>query len=232
MHDIEYILKRSKRLTGNINLRVKNGQVHVSAPFWISKKFIDDFVTSKQNWVIAALEKQKTKILAKKYADGEEHLFFGEPKVLVVSKTESFVRTSLIHESENFFLTIYKGYTDADYYLHAQRAFLSFYLEQLVAYLTDRVNYYCDLLGVEYTKIEVKKVSSIWGSCSAKNVLSFNRKLCLAPKEIIDYVVIHEVCHLRERNHSSRFWGLVRTYDKNYKQNRHWLHKNHLILDI
>jgi len=232
VHDIEYILKRNKRLTGNINLRVKNGQVHISAPFWISKKIIDDFVTSKKDWIIAALDKQKTKAAVKDYKEGDKHLFFGEQKTLIVTKTDSITRTSLVNESENFVLTIYKGYTDTDYYLHAQRAFLSFYLEQLIAYLTDRVNYYSEQLGVEYSKIEVKKVSSIWGSCSAKNVLSFNRKLCLAPKEIVDYVVIHEVCHLRERNHSSRFWGLVRTHDKNYKQNRHWLHQNHELLNI
>ena len=158
-------------------MRIKEGNIFVSAPFWISKKVIDDFIVSKKDW-------------------------------------------------------IQKAHSNSDYLAQAERAFISFYLEQLILYLTDRVNYYCEQLGVEYSKIEVKKVSSIWGSCSAKNVLSFNRKLCLAPKEIVDYVVIHEVCHLRERNHSSRFWGLVRTYDKNYKKNRHWLHQNHQLLNI
>jgi predicted metal-dependent hydrolase len=232
VHEIEYILKRNKRLTGNINLRIKDGQVIVSAPFWISKKVIDNFVASKQDWISKVLEKHKPVLRVKSYEDGEIHLFFGEPKNLKVIKSDSVVRTSLVHEAESFYLTIYNGHSSLDHFLHADRAFLSFYLEQLVSYLTERVNFYCQQLGVDYSKLEVKKVSSIWGSCSAKNVLSFNRKLALAPKEVVDYVVIHEVCHLRERNHSSRFWGLVRTYDKNYKQNRRWLHQNPQLLDI
>lgn len=232
MHSIEYTLKRNRRITGNINLRIKDGLVHVSAPFWVTKKAIDDFVTSKQNWILQALSKQKSSAVDKKYIDGENHLFFGENKSLKIAVSDSIIRTNIQIVEESIVLNIYKGHLRSDYTAHADRAFISFYLEQLIAYLTDRVNYYCDQLGVDYSKIEVKKVSSIWGSCSAKNVLSFNRKLCLAPKEIVDYVVIHEVCHLRERNHSSRFWGLVRNYDKNYKENRRWLHQNHKLLNI
>lgn len=213
-------------------MRIKEGNIFVSAPFWISKKVIDDFIVSKKDWIQKALSKQTPTANIKTYTDGETHLFFGEQKALNVQLSDKVIRTSLQHEEDKLTLKIYKAHSNSDYLAQAERAFISFYLEQLILHLTDRVNYYCEQLGVEYSKIEVKKVSSIWGSCSAKNVLSFNRKLCLAPKEIVDYVVIHEVCHLRERNHSSRFWGLVRTYDKNYKQNRHWLHQNHQLLNI
>lgn len=213
-------------------MRIKAGAIFVSAPFWISKKVIDDFIASKKDWIHKALSKQAPNASKKTYTEGELHLFFGEQKVLRVILSDNVIRTSLQQEEDKLILKIYKNHSGSDYLAQAERAFISFYLEQLILYLTDRVNYYCQQLGVEYSKIEVKKVSSIWGSCSAKNVLSFNRKLCLAPKQIVDYVVIHEVCHLRERNHSSRFWGLVRNYDKNYKQNRRWLHQNHQLLNI
>ncbi|PIP85683.1 hypothetical protein COW83_03000, partial [Candidatus Collierbacteria bacterium CG22_combo_CG10-13_8_21_14_all_43_12] len=75
-------------------------------------------------------------------------------------------------------------------------------------------------------------VSSIWGSCSPSNRLCFNRKLIMAPHEVVDYVVIHEVCHLVHRNHSSRFWGLVAKLDPKYKEHRRWLYRNHSLLSI
>lgn len=213
-------------------MRVKDGIVFVNAPFWVGKRAIDDFVNSKQDWINKALARQTADQKSKNYVDGEEHLLFGEQKILKVNKADSIVRTALVHEGENLVLTIYQGYISHNYISLAERAFMSFYQEQLIAYLTEKVNYYANQLNVDYRKIEIKKVSSIWGSCSAKNVLSFNRKLVQSPKEIIDYVVIHEVCHLKERNHSSRFWALVSRFDKNYKNHRRWLHQNGVKLDI
>ncbi len=78
-------------------------------------------------------------------------------------------------------------------------------------------------LGVAYTRITVRDQRSRWGSCSSKGVLSFNWRLVLAPHDVLDYVVVHEVCHLVEHNHGDCFWQLVERRRPRYRESRQWL---------
>jgi predicted metal-dependent hydrolase len=89
--------------------------------------------------------------------------------------------------------------------------------------VNDFADKYSKIIGVSFNKITVKKQRSIWGSCSTKRNLNFNLLLSLMPKEIIEYVVIHELCHLKEMNHSNKFWRLVKTYCKNCEYCKKWL---------
>lgn len=232
MPKIEYKILRTKRFTGSISIKIKNGEVVASAPFWVPKMAIDNFISEKSDWIIKSLKAQKPVEADKKYITGEKHLFFGKEYSLDIITVEKPIRTNVKNKDDRLVVEVYVGINKEKLAQEVQKALLHFYLEKGISYLTEKVNYYTNLLEVEYSKIEIKKVSSIWGSCSAKNVLSFNRKLVLAPLDIIDYVIVHEVCHLRERNHSSRFWGLVFKFDKNYKEHRKWLHLNHRLLTI
>ena len=78
-------------------------------------------------------------------------------------------------------------------------------------------------LGVAYTRIEIRDQRTRWGSCSTRGTLSFNWRLVLAPYDVLDYVVVHELCHIREPNHSSRFWSLVETRRPGWRAHRDWL---------
>lgn len=80
--------------------------------------------------------------------------------------------------------------------------------------------------GICFTKIKITNNKSKWGSCSSKGVLSFNWRLIFAPAYILEYVVIHEICHIREMNHSKKFWGLVERMCPNYKSAKLWLKEN------
>jgi predicted metal-dependent hydrolase len=81
-------------------------------------------------------------------------------------------------------------------------------------------------LGVEYERIQIRDQRTRWGSCSTRGTLSFNWRLVLAPFEVLDYVVVHELCHLREPNHSRRFWRLVETRRPDWRVQRDWLHEH------
>ena len=81
-------------------------------------------------------------------------------------------------------------------------------------------------LGVEPKLIQIRDQRSRWGSCSTRGTLSFNWRLVLAPFEVLDYVVVHELCHLREQNHSRRFWKLVETRRPDWRRQRDWLHEH------
>ena len=79
------------------------------------------------------------------------------------------------------------------------------------------------LIGVEYRRIRIGGQRTLWGSCSPRGTLSFNWRLVLAPPEVLDYVVVHELCHLRVPNHSRRFWELVERHRPHWRQQREWL---------
>jgi predicted metal-dependent hydrolase len=81
-------------------------------------------------------------------------------------------------------------------------------------------------LGVRWSRIEIRDQRSRWGSCSTRGNLSFNWRLVLAPFEVLDYVVVHELCHLREPNHSRRFWRLVESRRPDWRAHRDWLHEH------
>jgi predicted metal-dependent hydrolase len=83
-----------------------------------------------------------------------------------------------------------------------------------------------EALGVRYERIEIRDQRTRWGSCSTRGTLSFNWRLVLAPHEVLDYVVVHELCHLREANHSRRFWKLVETRRPDWRARRDWLHEH------
>jgi predicted metal-dependent hydrolase len=81
-------------------------------------------------------------------------------------------------------------------------------------------------LGVRYERIRIGDQRSRWGSCSSRGTLSFNWRLALAPATVLDYVVVHELCHLREPNHSRRFWALVEAARPGYRDARRWLREH------
>ena len=89
-----------------------------------------------------------------------------------------------------------------------------------------RVAYYAEKLGVSYGKITLRQQKTRWGSCSSEKNLNFNWKLILAPPEVLDYVVIHELCHLKEMNHSKAFWDEVGKVMPEYETYKLWLKEN------
>jgi len=103
-----------------------------------------------------------------------------------------------------------------------------FLKQAALEYLTERVAHYEEIYQLFSTKIETRKFTARWGSCDRQGVLKFNYQLMLLPKPIIDYIVVHEICHLKELNHGPRFWKLVAQEIPDYKNRRQWLKKNQL----
>ncbi len=92
--------------------------------------------------------------------------------------------------------------------------------------IPQRVRYYAGIMGLKYGRITIRMQKSRWGSCSSKGNLNFNCLLMRTPDEIVDYVVVHELCHLKEMNHSPKFWAEVEKIFPDYKERRKWL-KDH-----
>lgn len=97
------------------------------------------------------------------------------------------------------------------------------YRERARGKLTERTAYFASLIGVSYNRISIRSAKTRWGSCSAQGNLNFHWKLILMPSEILDYVVVHELAHRKEMNHSDRFWRQVELVLPDYKHRRQWL---------
>ena len=95
--------------------------------------------------------------------------------------------------------------------------------DKALKYIPDRVAYFAPIVGVNYGRITIRNQKTRWGSCSSKGNLNFNCLLMLAPPEVIDYVVVHELCHRKQMNHSAAFWNEVAKVLPDYKTSVKWL---------
>jgi predicted metal-dependent hydrolase len=92
--------------------------------------------------------------------------------------------------------------------------------------VSDLARVEAERIGVTYTRIRIGGQRTLWGSCSARGTLSFNWRLVLAPSEVLDYVVVHELCHRRVPNHSRQFWVLVQRHRPDWRRQRDWLREH------
>ena len=95
--------------------------------------------------------------------------------------------------------------------------------QKALSVIPDKVKYYAEIMGVTYGRITIRNQKTRWGSCSSKGNLNFNCLLMLMPDKVLDYVVVHELCHLKQMNHSKKFWKEVERYMPDYKNYKKWL---------
>lgn len=98
--------------------------------------------------------------------------------------------------------------------------------QKALSVIPDKVKYYAEIMGVTYGRITIRNQKTRWGSCSNKGNLNFNCLLMLMPDKVLDYVVVHELCHLKQMNHSKKFWMEVERYMPDYQNYKKWLNEN------
>lgn len=114
----------------------------------------------------------------------------------------------------------------------AQKAFESFYKERGISRLRARVDYYAGRVGVVPGKMQIRDIGYRWASCSKNGNLQFHWRCLMAPLTVIDYIVVHELCHFRRRNHDEQFWNEVDKVLPDYGERKEWLRIRGAALDI
>ena len=104
-----------------------------------------------------------------------------------------------------------------------RQVFTNWYKERALEIITERVNHFSAQYGFQPKQVKISSAKTRWGSCSANGTLNFTWRLIMSPLSVIDYVVVHELAHLRVRNHSRKFWQVVESIDPDYKTKRKWL---------
>ncbi|MCF6339698.1 MAG: M48 family metallopeptidase [Sulfurimonas sp.] len=181
----------------------------------VSAKYIQNLLLKKEIWIRKQLLKVKRNppILINM---GEEVLLFGEVCNIDVSKAKE-LRTHLQKIKMSTDKNIQKCY-DKFYKLYAKK------------YLTPRVEYFSNMMNLEYNELKFRKMKSRWGSCNSKNSITLNTELIKVDKELIDFVIVHELAHLTHMNHSKKFHSLLSSYMPNAKELNKKLKFTHLLI--
>ncbi len=206
-------LVRSKRRTIALIVE-RDGSLTVRAPRRAAAADIQSFILEKQEWIIRTREKFKslTEVSKKEYKDGDTFLFLGNEYGLTLVKPQ---RPAL--KFENGFRL---GNAVQN---NGERFFTQWYKEQAYKVIADRVKVFSVQFGFVPKQVKISSARTRWGSCSPDGTLNFTWRLIMAPLDVVDYVVVHELVHLRVKDHSRRFWHEVEKILPEYKDRKKWL---------
>ena len=224
--DLNYPIKLFFSRRKTISIEVLDGIIKVRAPFFSSQFSINNFIKKHQTWISNRIEKiEKAKINEIKFKKNEEISIFGKEYNLIFSSSHKI--SSKIKEGKIIIKLPKNNFNNREL---IKLEFLKIIKEFAINSLNKRVKFYSEIIGNYPNSIKISHYKSKWGSCSFKGNLTFNWKIVFAPLEIIDYLVVHELCHLEHHNHSQKFWEKVGMFDKDYQINRKWLKENSIYL--
>lgn len=212
---------------------VTPGQVEVIVPSGTTEPQIADYIHRKRRWVYDQVQKMKELMAARpavsKYITGAKIPYRGRNMSLTVTKSPSTSIPKLTYKN-GFYVEIPEGLTPqmGDFLVEME---IRFWLKRRIR--TD-VKEIVSKLGKRHglvpKTIRVKEQKHLWGSCGKDRIININWMLIFAPKPVLEYAVVHELCHLKHRNHGPDFWALVGEVISDYEIKKHWLDRNESLL--
>lgn len=220
---IEYQIKYSNRKTLNISVE-RDRSVIVRAPHYLTADKIDKIVQTKRQWIKEKLSHtQKYPLISesKEFVSGETLMYLGKNYQLLVVDEE----IDDIEFDQRFKISKYNQ-------PKANELFKKWYLRQALKKIEPLVTKYAKSLGVEFNQFKTSEMKYRWGSCTPVNNIIFNWRIIKAPMYVLEYLVAHELVHLLEDNHTSRFWNILSIQVPNYLKAKNWLKKNGQLLEV
>ncbi|WP_238152101.1 M48 family metallopeptidase [Microbulbifer sp. A4B17] len=230
VRDIDYhLMPGSSRSTIDIIIE-RNGSIIVRPPKNFTEEQIDAVVESKRMWIYRNLAEWRdlnATAVVREWVNGETFLYLGRSyRLSLVSDQICDIK---LHEGR---FCLNRTLIDVGGIEAAKRAFEQYYTVKGMKRIQDRVKLFAPKVGVSPISVRVKDLGYRWASCSKANALSFHWKCMMAPLKIIDYIVVHELCHIHVKNHSDSFWNEVDKVIPDYKTRKNWLKNNGASLDL
>lgn len=221
--EIKFNIIYRKRKTMSLEIK-RDGIINVIAPNGLDKTFIVDKVKNKSDWIIKKLDEIEVinnNRYIRSYESGDIFLYLGNEYILEVLVDQSTIGTTVSLENNKLIVRSNSNNKDV-----IQRALKKWYTDETLGIVKERVNYYKLFFEDTVTSIKIKDQKSRWASCTYKNEILFNLRCSMMPIQIIDYIVVHEMCHMEHRNHSKDFYLAVERILPDYKERVKWLKNN------
>lgn len=193
----------------------ETGKLIVKAPYFATKKSVEDFVDSNKKWI----EEKKQNVIERyrEFTEGEKFYFFGDEYLLQFDS-----------ENEKMYFDGKTFYLHKDHKKVVKEKLIEFYKIEARKYISKRAKEIAEINKLKYNSLKITSAKTRWGSCTNMKNVNFTYRLIMAPNRVIDYVIIHELAHLKEMNHSKKFWTQVDKMSKKLYPWDYTYYKNRL----
>lgn len=210
------VVRTKRRKTASI--KIIDGLVQAIVPDQLSDARVEELIQKRTPWIRRKLREQSQAVTPKpkEYVSGESFTYLGRNfrlKVLRGNDREVKLKGGYLE------VGLPKKSKDGD----IRNALVEWYESHALERLIEKTNRYAGIMGVSPNSISVRDYKSRWGSCSSKGEISYNWRIIISPHHIVDYVVVHELCHLKHPNHSPAYWKSVKREISDYEVCRQWL---------
>jgi predicted metal-dependent hydrolase len=215
-HTVSYTLRRSTRARySRLEISPENG-LTVVIPVFGDQSHVQQLLDRKCRWILDKLAKYRPGIqrAARRVQDGDIVSYLGQNLRIEVRDGNS---ETVKLDGETLAVNVLPGENKL------RSALEDWYRVEARKKIWQIADKWCVIMGLKYNRIMIKGQKTVWGSCSRKHNLNFNWRLIMAPEPVIDYVVIHELAHLKVMNHSKQFWKVVEKYCPDWSEHRKWL---------
>jgi len=220
---IDYDVVRTTRSSIGITVE-RDGTIIVNAPQSLGEEEIDKLVWKKRLWIwekLAIKKSHQVNEVGKKFVSGESFYYLGRQYCLEIVDEDTILKL------KDGWFRLGKKYQPS-----AKECFKTWYSDHLKNKLTGRLKFIVEQLNIDCPEFRVMELGYRWGSCSKEGTLNFNWKIAMAPMGVIDYVIIHEIAHIKEPTHNERFWKSVQRMMPNYLEHKEWLKYNGVSLSF
>ena len=219
------VVRTNRKKTASI--KIVDGSVQVIVPQNLSDARVEELIQKRTPWIRQKLRQHLETVIPKpkEYVSGENFTYLGRNyRLKLVSGGLREVRL----KGGYLELGVSKGTKEKD----IRNALVDWYEKHALERLTEKTARYAKIMGVSPNSIVTRDYKSRWGSCSFKGEISYNWRIIIAPHHIVDYVVVHELCHLKHPNHSTAYWKSVKREVSDYEICRQWLkeHGSSLVI--
>lgn len=223
---IAEVVRTSRKKTADI--RVEDGIVSIVVPRELSIERIDSLLLKKRQWIAEKLSVHKNAhpVREKDFCSGESFPYLGRNYRLKIEQG-AYRPAKLV----NGYLVVQVPENKDQAYI-IRNALVRWYKRQAEQKLNQKVKRFASQIGVKPTDMRVRSFASRWGNCTSKGRIEFNWRVMLAPSSCVDYVAVHELCHLKHHDHSKRFWKEVERILPGYEAHKTWLKEHVHLLDF